>query len=64
MRMSSALRERSYCLIGAWAPMTDLSAARPAMVETLSTFRAALEDQGEVRGPRDAVSGAVVLELP
>ncbi len=55
--------DRSYCLIGEWAAMTDLSAARPAMVETLSTFRTALEDQGEGRGPTDAVSGPVVLEL-
>lgn len=55
--------ERSFCLIGEWAGTADLSAARSAMVETLGTFRAILEDQGEGRGQTDAVSGPVVLEL-
>jgi hypothetical protein len=55
--------ERSYCLIGEWAAMADLAAARPSMIETLNTFRATLEDQGDGRGPTDAVSGPVVLEL-
>ena len=55
--------ERSYCLIGEWAEMADLSAARPAMIARLDTFRATLEDQGDGRGPTDAVSGPVVLEL-
>jgi hypothetical protein len=31
--------------------------------DTLDSFRATLEDQGEGRGVTDAVSGAVVLDL-
>jgi hypothetical protein len=55
--------ERSFCVIGEWAAMDDLAAARPAMLQTLDTFRATLEDLGEGRGPTDAASGPVVLEL-
>jgi hypothetical protein len=35
--------ERSYCIIGEWADMTDLAAARPKMIATLDTFRDTLE---------------------
>jgi hypothetical protein len=38
-------------------------AARPAMIATLDTFRATLDDQGEGKGITDAVSGEVVLSL-
>ena len=38
-------------------------AARPAMIETLNSFRSLLVDQGPGRGVTDAVSGAVVLDL-
>jgi hypothetical protein len=55
--------EGAYCLIGEWTSAEALAAARPAMIETLNSFRATLDDQGEGRGVTDAVSGAVVLEI-
>jgi hypothetical protein len=55
--------ERTYCLIGEWSSPEALAAARPAMIKTLDSFRAGLEDQGSGRGVTDAVSGAVVLEF-
>jgi hypothetical protein len=55
--------ERSYCIIGEWADMTDLAAARPKMIATLDTFRDTLEDLGGGLGVTEPVSGPVVLEL-
>ncbi|MGH6831083.1 MAG: DUF718 domain-containing protein, partial [Methylocella sp.] len=55
--------ERSYCIIGEWADMADLAAARPNMIATLDTFRDTLEDLGSGLGVTDPVSGPVVLEL-
>ena len=55
--------ERSYCIIGEWADMTDLAAARPEMIATLDTFRDTLEDLDGGLGVTDPVSGPVVLEL-
>lgn len=55
--------ERSYCLIGEWTNEAALVAARPQMIETLNSFRAALEDLGDGRGVTDAVSGPVTVEL-
>jgi hypothetical protein len=55
--------ERSYCIIGESADMTDLAAARPKMIATLDTFRDTLEDLGGGLGVTDPVSGPVVLEL-
>jgi len=55
--------EQTFCLIGTWSGQDALVAARPAMIETLNTFRAVLEDQGEGRGITDAVSGSVILDL-
>ncbi|MGH6821733.1 MAG: antibiotic biosynthesis monooxygenase [Methylocella sp.] len=55
--------ERSYCIIGEWADMSDLAAARPNMIATLDTFRDTLEDLGSGLGVTDPVSGPVVLEL-
>lgn len=55
--------ERTYCIIGEWADMDALAAARPHMIATLDTFRDALEDLGGGLGPTDPVSGPVVLEL-
>jgi len=55
--------EQTFCLIGAWSSQEAMVAARPAMINTLDTFRAVLEDQGEGRGITDAVSGTVVLDL-
>ena len=54
--------ERSYCIIGEWADMTDLAAARPKMIALLDGFRNMLEDQGNGLGVTDAVSGSTVLE--
>ena len=55
--------ERSYCIIGEWADMADLAAARPKMIATLDSFRDTLEDLGAGLGVTDPVSGPVVLEL-
>lgn len=51
--------EASYCLIGEWTSTEALAAARPAMIETLNSFRSTLDEIAEGRG----VSGAVVLDL-
>ena len=55
--------EQTYCLIGTWTSQEAMVAARPAMIETLDSFRSLLEDQGSGRGLTDAASGAVVLDL-
>jgi hypothetical protein len=55
--------EQSYCVIGEWADMDALAAARPQMIATLDTFRNLLEDLGGGLGVTDPVSGPVVLEL-
>jgi quinol monooxygenase YgiN len=55
--------EQTFCLIGEWSSQDAMVAARPAMIKTLDSFRAVLEDQGGGRGMTDAVSGAVVLDL-
>ncbi len=55
--------ERSYCIIGEWADMVNLAAARPIMIATLDSFRDTLEDLGGGLGVTDPVSGPVVLEL-
>ena len=55
--------ERSYCIIGEWADITDLVAARLKMIATLDSFRDTLEDLGTGLGVTDPVSGPVVLEL-
>src|SRR3954454_9910719 len=55
--------EQTFCLIGEWSSQEEMVAARSAMIETLNSFRAVLEDQGGGRGVTDAISGAVVLDL-
>ena len=55
--------EQNFCLIGTWTSQDAMVAARPAMIKTLDSFRAVLEDQGPGRGVTDAISGAVVLDL-
>ena len=55
--------EQAFCLIGTWSSQDAMVAARPAMIKTLDSFRAVLEDQGPGRGVTDAVSGSVVLDL-
>ncbi len=56
--------DRTYCLIGKWASMDKIAAARPAMVATLDKFRGMLEDLGGGLGVTDPVSGSVVVDLP
>ena len=55
--------EHDYCIIGEWADMDSLAAARPHMKATLDSFRDTLEDLGDGRGVTDPVSGPVVLQL-
>lgn len=55
--------EGAYCLIGEWPDVETLKAGIPAMVATLNTFRAELEDLGNGLGLTDAVSGPVTLDL-
>jgi hypothetical protein len=55
--------EHAYCLVGQWPSQAVMAEAMPAMVATLNTFRAVLEDQGAGKGVTDAVSGAVVLDV-
>jgi hypothetical protein len=55
--------EPTFCLIGTWSSQEAMVAARPAMIRTLDSFRAVLEDLGDGRGVTDAASGAVVLDL-
>jgi hypothetical protein len=55
--------DRSYCLIGEWGAMSDIVAARPAMIGNLDKLRPLLEDLGNGLGVTDPVSGDVVLDL-
>jgi len=55
--------EQTFCRIGTWSSQEAMVAARGAMIKTLDSFRAVLEDQGGGRGVTDAVSGVVVLDL-
>lgn len=55
--------ERTYVLVGEWPDTTALADARKRMIETLGTFRDALEDLGAGLGVTDAVSGNVTLSL-
>jgi quinol monooxygenase YgiN len=55
--------ENAYCLIGEWANRDAMVAARPAMIATLDSFRATLDEAAEGKGVTDAVSGDVVLTL-
>ena len=56
--------DRAYCLIGEWGAMSDIVAARPAMIGLLDTMRPMLEDLGGGLGLTDPVSGEVLVELP
>lgn len=56
--------ERAYCLIGEWGAMSDIVAARNAMIANLDKLRPMLEDLGGGLGVTDPVSGETVLELP
>ncbi len=55
--------EQRYCLIGKWESQAALVAARPAMIATLDSFRATLDEMGPGKGITDAVSGESVLTL-
>lgn len=55
--------DRDYVLIGEWQDMAVLAAARQRTMQTLDTFRHALEDLGSGLGVTDAASGDVVLAL-
>jgi len=58
-----ATGDRGYVLVGEWPDLAALANARGRMIETLETFRHALEDLGAGLGVTDAVSGDVVLSL-
>lgn len=55
--------ELSYCLIGEWPDLDTLAQARSAMIQTLDSFRATLDDVADGKGVTDAVSGAEVLSI-
>jgi hypothetical protein len=55
--------ERTFCIIGEWASMQRLAAARPQMIGMLDSFRDTLEDMGGGIGVTDPVSGEVVVSL-
>lgn len=55
--------DHHFCLIGKWDSQAALVAARPAMIATLDTFRATLDDVAPGKGITDAVSGESVLSL-
>jgi quinol monooxygenase YgiN len=54
--------DHDYCIIGEWADMDSLAAARRDMIATLDTFRDTLEEMSD-GNLTDPVSGPVVLEL-
>ena len=56
--------DQTYCIIAEWPDMDVLARVRPQMIATLETFRHTLEDLGKGIGLTDAVSGAVVMDLP
>lgn len=53
--------DQRYCIIAEWESMEALAASRSAMIETLDSFRATLEDLGGGLGVTDPVAGQVVL---
>jgi hypothetical protein len=55
--------ERLYCVVGEWGEMSDLVAARPAMIANLDKFRELLEDLGGGRGVTEPWSGEVSVHL-
>lgn len=55
--------DRTYCLVGEWADMNSIAAARPSMLANLDRLRDMLEDLGGGLGVTDPVSGEVLVEL-
>lgn len=53
--------ERDFCIVGEWADMAALAAARPTMIGILDTFREKLEDLGAGLGVTDPISGEAVI---
>src|ERR1700704_3799841 len=45
--------ERSYCIIGEWADMADLAAARPKTIATPDSFRSPPGDPGAAPRARE-----------
>ena len=55
--------ERSFIVVGEWANMEAMVAARPAMIASLDKLRPILEDLGGGRGVTEPWSGEVALHL-
>lgn len=55
--------ERSFIVVGEWADMDAMVAARPAMIASLDRLRPVLEDLGGGRGVTEPWSGEVALHL-
>lgn len=55
--------ERSFVVVGEWADMPAMVAARPAMIASLDKLRPILEDLGGGRGVTEPWSGDVALHL-
>ncbi len=55
--------ERSFVVVGEWANMAAMVAARPAMIASLDKLRPILEDLGGGRGVTEPWSGEVALHL-
>ena len=55
--------ERSFIVVGEWADMDAMVAARPAMIASLDKLRPILEDLGGGRGVTEPWSGDVALHL-
>ncbi len=53
--------DRDFFVVGEWADMAALAAARPTMIGILDTFREKLEDLGGGLGVTDPVSGDAVI---
>ena len=56
--------ERMYCIVGRWASIEAMVAARPVMIGNLDRLRSILEDLGGGRGVTEPWSGNIVLSLP
>ena len=55
--------ERSFIVVGEWADMDAMVAARPMMIASLDKLRPILEDLGGGRGVTEPYSGEVALHL-
>lgn len=55
--------ERSFIVVGEWADMDSMVAARPMMIASLDKLRPILEDLGGGRGVTEPYSGEVALHL-